>query len=263
MRLLYISAQWHSLAKLRMHHDMSLQLLDYTTTWLGAQMRLFNHDTCSKVSTKELQREADARARREGKGKASKGTAARQPAKLGIFTIKFHFLGDYVDYIRHFGTRDSYSSETVGSVLRSSYARYPPPCSLLTYFNFHRASYSIAFQRRGSIALTKGSIMVSLLKSSVDMLDWIESAMTRPTCRTTGNPNAEFESLRPRNAPARTNRRGRPPPTREWIAPPRSRSEPPLTNEWNLKGPLTTKLTTKNESLLTRMNEQTILPQSK
>ncbi|TEB28672.1 hypothetical protein FA13DRAFT_1755801 [Coprinellus micaceus] len=113
MRLLYISAQWHSLAKLRMHHDMSLQLLDYMTTWLGAQMRLFNHDTCSKVSTKELQREADARARREGKGKASKGTAARQPAKLGIFTIKFHFLGDYVDYIRHFGTTDSYSSETV------------------------------------------------------------------------------------------------------------------------------------------------------
>jgi hypothetical protein len=99
-----------------MHHDMTLSLLDYMTTWLGAQMRLFDHVTCSTVVTRELQREADARARREGKGKAAnKGTAARKPAKLGIFTIKFHFLGDYVDYIRQYGTTDSYSSEMVSS----------------------------------------------------------------------------------------------------------------------------------------------------
>lgn len=112
MKLLYICAQWHALAKLRIHHDMTLQLLDYTTTWLGAQMRLFNHRTCSRTSTKELQREADSRAKREGKGK-SKGKTARKPAKFSIFTIKFHFLGDYVSYIKRFGTTDSYNSETV------------------------------------------------------------------------------------------------------------------------------------------------------
>lgn len=91
---------------------MTLELLDYTTTWLGAQMRLFHHETCSKVATKELQREADTRAKREGKGK-SKGRSARKAATFGMFTIKFHFLGDYTSYIRHYGTTDSFSTETV------------------------------------------------------------------------------------------------------------------------------------------------------
>ncbi|TEB31567.1 hypothetical protein FA13DRAFT_1590707, partial [Coprinellus micaceus] len=111
MRLLYICTQWHALAKLRLHHDLTLDLLDYTTTRLGAQMRSFNRDTCEKTETRELAKEAEARARREGKGKG-KGTASRKPAKFGIFTIKFHVLGDYSAVIRRYGTTDSYSSET-------------------------------------------------------------------------------------------------------------------------------------------------------
>jgi hypothetical protein len=114
MRLLYICTQWHALAKLRLHHDLTLDLLDYTTTRLGAQMRSFNRDTCEKTETRELAKEAEARARREGKGKG-KGTASRKPAKFGIFTIKFHVLGDYSAVIRRYGTTDSYSSETVSS----------------------------------------------------------------------------------------------------------------------------------------------------
>ncbi|KAJ2935903.1 hypothetical protein H1R20_g1191, partial [Candolleomyces eurysporus] len=112
MKLLFIFAQWHALAKLRLHNDHTLALLDYTTTQLGAHTRRFDKDTCSRVSTKELAKEAEARARREAKGKG-KGTAsvARKPATLGIFTIKFHFLGDYVPAIRRFGTSDSYSTE--------------------------------------------------------------------------------------------------------------------------------------------------------
>lgn len=119
MKLLFIFAQWHALAKLRLHNDYTLDLLEYTTTQLGAHTRRFNRDTCSQVSTRELPREAEARVRRESKGKG-KGVASntRKPATLGIFTIKFHFLGDYVPTIRRFGTSDSYSTEIV-SVLYS------------------------------------------------------------------------------------------------------------------------------------------------
>ncbi|TEB36972.1 hypothetical protein FA13DRAFT_1787257 [Coprinellus micaceus] len=111
VRLLYICAQWHALAKLRVHHDLTLNLLDYTTVRLGAHMRRFSRDTCETTVTRELPREAEARARREGSRKG-KGTASRKPKKLGVFTIKFHSLGDYSAVIRQYGTTDSYSTET-------------------------------------------------------------------------------------------------------------------------------------------------------
>lgn len=115
MRLLFVCGQWHALAKLRLHHDMTLDLLDYTTTLLGAQMRRFYRDTCSKVVTKELKKEAEARARRESKNTNGQASSMRKPASLNIFTIKFHFLGDYVAVIRRLGTTDSYSTETVST----------------------------------------------------------------------------------------------------------------------------------------------------
>ncbi|RXW11255.1 hypothetical protein EST38_g14600 [Candolleomyces aberdarensis] len=126
MKLLFIFAQWHALAKLRLHNDYTLDLLDYTTTQLGAYTRRFDRDTCSQVSTKELPKEAEARARREAKGKG-KGTtsATRKPATLGIYTIKFHFLGDYVTTIRRFGTSDSYSTEITESAHRLPKSWYP------------------------------------------------------------------------------------------------------------------------------------------
>jgi hypothetical protein len=120
MPLLYICAQWHALAKLRLQNDFTLDLLDYTTTILGAQMRRFHRDVCSKVATRELQREAEARAKREAKERKGGSSTARKPATLGIFTIKFHFLGDYVPIIRKYGTTDSFSTQTVGdSVART------------------------------------------------------------------------------------------------------------------------------------------------
>ncbi|RXW25756.1 hypothetical protein EST38_g6 [Candolleomyces aberdarensis] len=114
MKLLFIFAQWHALAKLRLHNDFSLQLLEYWTTLLGSQVRLFDQKTCSTIATKELAKEAEARARRESKNNKGKSvTASRKPATLGIYTIKFHFLGDYASMIRRFGTSDSYSTEIV------------------------------------------------------------------------------------------------------------------------------------------------------
>lgn len=111
MQLLYLCAQWHALAKLRLHNDYTLGLLDHTTTLLGAAIRRFDLQTCSAFATKELAKEAEARSRRAREGAKD---STRRPAYLSVYTIKLHFLGDYVDAIRQFGTCDSYSTETVG-----------------------------------------------------------------------------------------------------------------------------------------------------
>ncbi|RXW13768.1 hypothetical protein EST38_g12086 [Candolleomyces aberdarensis] len=123
VRVLYTFAQWHALAKLRLHNDFTLEFLEYSTTLLGAQIRIFDRDTCSKVETKELPKEAEARARRNAKN-GNSATASRKPVSLGIYTIKFHYLGDYVSTIRRFGTTDSYSTETHNVMLLN--ASYTP-----------------------------------------------------------------------------------------------------------------------------------------
>ncbi|TEB40253.1 hypothetical protein FA13DRAFT_1572898, partial [Coprinellus micaceus] len=127
MSLLFVCAQWHALAKLRLHNDFTLALLDYTTTQLGAKMRLFNRDTCMKVPTKELPREAEARARKVTGDHKSKEVASRsrRPVSLSIFTIKFHYLGDYTSVIRRLGTTDSYSTQTGELYHREPKSWYP------------------------------------------------------------------------------------------------------------------------------------------
>lgn len=95
-----------------MHNDFTLALLEYTTALLGAQIRLFHKKTCSSYDTRETQKEAEARGRRGGKGGAKGG---RKRVQFDVYTIKLHFLGDYVNTIRQFGTTDSYSTETVSS----------------------------------------------------------------------------------------------------------------------------------------------------
>lgn len=111
LKLLYICAEWHALAKLRMHNDYTLALLEYTTTLLGAQIRTFHKETCSTYNTYETAKEARAREKKGAKGVAGKG--AKKKAGFDVYTIKFHFLGDYASTIRQFGTTDSYSTETV------------------------------------------------------------------------------------------------------------------------------------------------------
>ena len=64
MKLLYRTAEWHGLAKLRMHTDSSLSLLESLTTEFGSLMRAFEELTCSQFTTTELPRETSARRRR-------------------------------------------------------------------------------------------------------------------------------------------------------------------------------------------------------
>jgi len=120
MKLLYRTAEWHALAKLRMHTDSSLDLLEKLTTEFGQLMRQFRDLTCTEFTTMELPKEAAARARRTQQQVGHTGTAQpTEPAQqrrtkcLNLSTIKFHFLGDYVAWIRRMGTTDSYSTQLV------------------------------------------------------------------------------------------------------------------------------------------------------
>jgi len=63
MKLLYRLSEWHGLAKLRMHTETSLEMMEEVTKELGNLLHQFRHVTCSQFSTVELRREADARAR--------------------------------------------------------------------------------------------------------------------------------------------------------------------------------------------------------
>jgi hypothetical protein len=76
MKLLFTMAHWHALAKLRMHNDLSLDIMDAVTVSLGKAFRTFRDTTCSAFRTKELRREYNARIRREAKKSASKSHAA-------------------------------------------------------------------------------------------------------------------------------------------------------------------------------------------
>jgi hypothetical protein len=171
MKLLYRTAEWHALAKLRMHSDSTLLLLEELTTEFGQLIRQFRDFTCSQFKTVELPRETAARKRRGAKQQpagssavphsestlapasnsnigtpssmtssdaiasaplhsgtgvplatASTNSSQGQPSGpsprgkkkgLNLFTVKLHFLGDYVRHIRLFGTTDSYSTQLV------------------------------------------------------------------------------------------------------------------------------------------------------
>lgn len=136
--MLFHFAYWHGLAKLRLHSDETLKLLDNETTNLGEKLRNFKSTTCAAFRTEELRKEAEARHRRQAKQNAkagnttgnsttpggavsaSHGTSATPkeapPKKSKVFnlnTYKVHALGDYVATIRQYGTTDSYSTEPV------------------------------------------------------------------------------------------------------------------------------------------------------
>jgi hypothetical protein len=134
------------LAKLRLHTEETLTILDDVTRSLGIALRAFKKELCSKFATKELPSEAAARQRKrtsaaqrkeekqggkdvrpsskKGEGRElcddvqpsskDKGKAtSRLPKTFNLDTYKLHSLGDYANTIRQYGTTDSYSTQIV------------------------------------------------------------------------------------------------------------------------------------------------------
>lgn len=117
IELLFILATWHALAKLHVHTDTSLMLLDTTTTALGNALRHFVRVTCPEFDTFETSAEYAKRQRRQAAAAPSTSNTAsstgRQRRTFSLKTVKLHFLGDYVSCIKMFGTIDNYNSALV------------------------------------------------------------------------------------------------------------------------------------------------------
>lgn len=112
--LLFILATWHSLAKLRMHTDSTLLLLDDATTCLGSALRHFASSVSSNFPTKETPTEYAKRQRAATTSGSTVSNQGRQPKGFNLHTIKLHSLGDYMSTIRHVGSTDNYTTATVG-----------------------------------------------------------------------------------------------------------------------------------------------------
>ncbi|KAI0028967.1 hypothetical protein K488DRAFT_7820, partial [Vararia minispora EC-137] len=134
--LLYLSAYWHSLAKLRAQTDTSLTVLDNVTVHLANALRHFADVTCAAFDTVETDGEYQVRCRAENRRRAKSGTSqgpssgasagGKQKKTFNLDTYKLHSLGDYVPTIRGFGTTDSYSTqlgETEHRVVKRRYGK--------------------------------------------------------------------------------------------------------------------------------------------
>jgi hypothetical protein len=74
------------MAKLRMHNDITLDIMQAVTVSLGKKLRAFSQTTCAAFATKELHREYNARVRREAKEAANKvraGASSSHPTNIG------------------------------------------------------------------------------------------------------------------------------------------------------------------------------------
>jgi hypothetical protein len=116
--LLYRFAQWHALAKLRLHSETTLTFLDETFKRLSHQLWKFRDFTCAAFTTVELPKEKATRKRkaareRLGVNNANDGSGSRKGKKFNMNTYKFHAMGDYLHSIRLFGTTDSFTSQIV------------------------------------------------------------------------------------------------------------------------------------------------------
>ncbi|KAG2032650.1 hypothetical protein BDR03DRAFT_935890 [Suillus americanus] len=108
--LLYRFAQWHALAKLRIHSETTLSVLDSTFTRLSHQLRHFQDFTCAVFTTVELPRETAAC---EHSNNRDPSSGSRKVKKFNMNTYKYHAMGDYLRSIRLFGTIDSFTSQIV------------------------------------------------------------------------------------------------------------------------------------------------------
>ena len=70
MKLLYWTAEWHALGKLRMHTDTTLEQLRHLTKEFGTLMRQFRDQTCPQFDTVELPREVSTQNRHQQHGQA-------------------------------------------------------------------------------------------------------------------------------------------------------------------------------------------------
>ncbi|TBU42747.1 hypothetical protein BD309DRAFT_865637 [Dichomitus squalens] len=115
--LLFELANWHALAKLRLHTDITLDIFRSATKYMYDAIRTFADKTCPRYQTKELPSEATARVRRAKATNAhAQPSSTRRPIAFRVHhTYKFHSLGDYPSYIERSGPADNYNTQVVST----------------------------------------------------------------------------------------------------------------------------------------------------
>ncbi|KAJ3768980.1 hypothetical protein FB446DRAFT_813657 [Lentinula raphanica] len=127
-KLLFDLSSVHGFAKLRLHSDLSLEMLDDHITELGRSLRTFQKKVSPSYKTKELPKETSSRQRRKTANKSASSTSRKGKQKAGnndhgnssepkpklfnLSTYKIHVLGYYVRFIRRVGTTDGYTTQT-------------------------------------------------------------------------------------------------------------------------------------------------------
>lgn len=111
--LLFELANWHALAKLRLHTSVTVDILRAATEDMCRVMRHFARTTCKNHNTHELPKETEARVRREGKRPGEPSRAPKIVRFNVLNTYKYHSLPDYPDYIQDGGTTDNGNTQVV------------------------------------------------------------------------------------------------------------------------------------------------------
>ena len=153
--MIFELANWHALAKLRVHHDVTLENLQHATHHLYSTIQRFA-ETTAKQAVPELPSETNARVRRAQSkpGGAKPGAGTRRLVSFNVMnTVKYHSLGDYVDYIKRSGPTDNFTAEVVRMRCSLHLELY-----VLTHLS--RASLNISTPRRYTRLPTKSTTSV-------------------------------------------------------------------------------------------------------
>ncbi|KIM78572.1 hypothetical protein PILCRDRAFT_11038 [Piloderma croceum F 1598] len=111
LHLLFVCAQWHGLAKLRLHTDQTLALLDDATVEIGNKFHSFTKKDVSSLKKASGSQVSNVGAHSLAPDKAHQKRDNILPKSFNLDIYKYHALGDYANTIRRCGTTDSYTSE--------------------------------------------------------------------------------------------------------------------------------------------------------
>ncbi|KAI0749293.1 hypothetical protein C8Q80DRAFT_1100762 [Daedaleopsis nitida] len=153
--MLFELSNWHALAKLCMHHEVTLRNMELATSHMYEAIRKFASTTCARHETFELPSETEARARRARTRPtgAKPGDSARRSVTFNVInTFKYYSLGDYTSYIRRSGTTDNFTTQ-VGELEHRHVKRVYDRTNKV---NFER-QIALHQQKRGLVASWRAS----------------------------------------------------------------------------------------------------------
>ncbi|EIW51500.1 uncharacterized protein TRAVEDRAFT_54536 [Trametes versicolor FP-101664 SS1] len=141
--LLFELANWHALAKLRLHTAVTIKIPRAATTHMTDTMRHFSATTCERWETHELPREVDARVHRKEKRGRNVPPEVRERRTVHynvLNTFKFHGVPDYPDAIEMTSPSDTGSTQVLDDYVprrerlrQDRLARMAPPSGTLPH----------------------------------------------------------------------------------------------------------------------------------